>query len=125
MTPKELLEAAWKLIEDPKNRCTGVFAKDVYGKPVCPSSCYAVSFCSIGAIEAADVRFSGFVSLFYNERHAAKSCLFQAAREIFSDRYVDELNDSDVINNPPKLYARAIEIASKYDSAKLKPIGQL
>lgn len=111
MTPKELLETAWKLIEDPSKRCIKVFARDVRGHSVLPTSKSAVCFCSIGALYAKYRNNS--------ECYTATKYLRQAAMDVFEVEDIVFINDSDVINNPPKLYARAIEIASEHENNKL------
>jgi hypothetical protein len=48
----ELLESAWKRIEDPKNWCKKYFAMDSRNRHVSPYSKRACKFCAIGAIDA-------------------------------------------------------------------------
>lgn len=113
MTPKELLISAWKLIEDSNNRCTKVFARDVNGYSVLPRSNKAVCFCSIGALYAADVlKDYNFGYVHSKEFFIAKNCLTTAAKEVFDISDIVVINDTDIINNPPLLYSKAIEIAS-------------
>lgn len=101
---KQALKEAWKLIEEPAKRCVGFLAMDSHGRTVSPHDNNAVCFCSFGAL----MRATGKDLSTYGE---ACFILDKAAKDIgFSEGTI--ANDFDVINNPPLMYARAIELAS-------------
>lgn len=102
LTAKEMLEAAWKKIEDPKNRCRGHFALSKNGKDIPPWLPNAVCFCSSGALVAV----SADSKIYFEARD-----LLQKAAELMGYSSVAKANDLNIIDNPPLLYARAIELA--------------
>lgn len=103
MTVVENLEAAWALIAEPERRCTGYYAKDSAGDDCEALAPDAVRWCSYGALErvlgyAPSVTCRAYVFLRF------------AAKELGHD-LIGFAHDADPIANPPRIYARAIELA--------------
>lgn len=103
MTAAEVLRAARDMISDPKNWTRHQNARDAAGNPVLAWSADAVCWCSYGAVEAADPKYSTTCD--------PDDFLHSAVDEKCPGLGVAEFNDSAEHADVLAVFDRAIEIA--------------
>ena len=100
---EQTLRDAWELIADVDNRCSDAIAKTSDGRDVLPNDPEACQWCGIGAYNKilspeADYDFDVY-------------CLMLDAANRLGFSTIVLIFQLDIVNNPPKLYEKAIHLA--------------
>lgn len=103
MTERELLEAAWHLIEDPRRWTTRAMALDQQGQRTTPDDQSACRWCAIGALERVCTEQQADPE----SHRAVVERLGDAAEALFGTRVLSHVNDRHGHDAIRRIYQQA------------------